>query len=42
MNDLLSADDLIGAIKEYNPSANVDLIEKAYHFGLDAHEGQMR
>ena len=42
MNDLLSADDLIGAIKQYNPSANVDLIEKAYHFGLDAHEGQMR
>ena len=42
MNDLLSADDLIHAIKKYNPSTNVDLIEKAYHFGLHAHAGQMR
>ena len=42
MNDLLSADDLIDAIKEYNPSTNVDLIEKAYHFGLNAHAGQVR
>ena len=29
MNELLSADDLIDAIREYNPSTNVDLIEKA-------------
>ena len=42
MNDLLSSDDLIDAIKEYNPSTNVDLIEKAYHFGLNAHAGQVR
>ena len=42
MNDLLSADDLIGAIKDYNPSTDVDLIEKAYNFGLAAHAGQMR
>ena len=42
MNDLLSADDLIYAIKEYNPSTNAGLIEKAYHFGLNAHAGQER
>ena len=39
---MLSADDLIDAIREYNPSTNVDLIEKAYHFGLNAHAGQVR
>ena len=42
MNELLSADDLIGVIKQYNPSTNSKLIEKAYGFGLEAHAGQMR
>ena len=42
MNDLLSVNDLIGAIRDYNPSTNVNLIEKAYNFGLAAHAGQMR
>jgi|TARA_B100002019_G_scaffold85866_1_gene74379 guanosine-3',5'-bis(diphosphate) 3'-pyrophosphohydrolase len=39
---LLSVDDLIGAIKKYNPQTNSSLIEKAYQFGLKAHAGQMR
>ena len=42
MKILLSVDDLIGAIKKYNPQTNVSLIEKAYQFGLKAHAGQMR
>ena len=39
---MLSVDDLIGAIKKYNPQTNISLIEKAYQFGLKAHAGQMR
>ena len=42
MKILLSVDDLIGAIKKYNPRTNISLIEKAYKFGLRAHAGQMR
>ena len=42
MKILLSVDDLIGAIKKYNPQTNSSLIEKAYQFGLKAHAGQMR
>ncbi len=42
MNELLSVDDLIHVIKQYNPDTKADLIEKAYDFGLAAHEGQMR
>ena len=42
MNELLSVDDLIEVIKQYNPSTNVNLIEKAYDFGLASHAGQMR
>ena len=42
MNELLSVDDLINVIKQYNPGTKADLIEKAYDFGLAAHAGQMR
>ena len=42
MNKLISADHLISAIKEYNPRTNAGLIDKAYNFGLTAHNGQVR
>ena len=42
IRDRLSVDDLIGVIKQYNPSTNTSLIERAYDFGLAAHAGQMR
>ncbi|MGL5315774.1 MAG: RelA/SpoT family protein [Peptostreptococcaceae bacterium] len=34
--------ELIGKIKEYAPNADVSLVEKAYYFGKNAHEGQFR
>ncbi|MGV6839362.1 MAG: RelA/SpoT family protein [Planktomarina sp.] len=37
-----TADDLIGAIRAYNPKTNADLIAKAYDFGEDMHDGQFR
>ena len=42
MNELLSVDDLINVVKQYNPGTKADLIKKAYDFGLAAHDGQMR
>ena len=39
---MLSVDHLISAVKEYNPKANISLINRAYAFGLTAHSGQMR
>ncbi|MEP2639315.1 bifunctional (p)ppGpp synthetase/guanosine-3',5'-bis(diphosphate) 3'-pyrophosphohydrolase [Roseobacter sp.] len=38
----ISADDLVGLVKEYNPKTNESLIRAAYAYGLDMHEGQMR
>lgn len=35
-------DDLLDAIKRYQPDADVDLIKKAYLFAAKAHEGQRR
>lgn len=35
-------DELIGTLVKYHPEANVQLVEKAYHFAEKAHEGQMR
>ena len=35
-------EELIKAIKIYNPDANLDLIKKAYHFAETAHFGQKR
>lgn len=39
---LLSLQVLINRITAYYPAANVELIEKAYHFSKRAHEGQLR
>ncbi|MFC1564514.1 RelA/SpoT family protein [candidate division KSB1 bacterium] len=35
-------DQLIGNIKGYSPNGNLDLIEKAFWFGFDAHKDQTR
>lgn len=35
-------DELVGTLVKYHPEANVELVEKAYHFAEKAHEGQMR
>ena len=35
-------DELIGTLVKYHPEANVELVEKAYHFAEKAHAGQMR
>ena len=34
--------ELIDPIKIYNPNANLDAIRKAYEYGLEAHQGQLR
>lgn len=34
--------ELIKKIKDYAPNADVSLVEKAYYFGKNAHEGQFR
>ena len=34
--------ELVEKIKGYAPTANVELVEKAYYFGKKAHEGQFR
>ena len=39
---MITADDLIGLIRAYNPSTNVALITKAYNFCCEMHDGQMR
>lgn len=33
---------LLEQIRAYNPGANLSFIEKAYHFSLQAHQGQLR
>lgn len=38
----MNLDTLIEQIRRYYPSANVAIIEKAYHFSKDAHQGQLR
>ena len=35
-------DELIATMVRYHPEANVELVEKAYHFAEKAHEGQFR
>src|SRR5215475_12271849 len=37
-----SLDDLLKLIKKFFPNADLDLIEKAYHFSEKAHTGQIR
>ena len=39
---MITADDLIGLIRAYNPSTNAEQIAKAYRFCQDMHEGQIR
>ena len=33
---------LIERVRKYHPSADVSMIEKAYHIARDAHKGQTR
>ena len=46
MKEFESPDDLyhelIASVRKYHPSADISLIEKAYHVARDAHEGQTR
>jgi GTP diphosphokinase / guanosine-3',5'-bis(diphosphate) 3'-diphosphatase len=39
---MLLLDDLVARVRGYHPSADVDLLEKAYLFAANAHSGQMR
>ncbi|WP_171102776.1 MULTISPECIES: bifunctional (p)ppGpp synthetase/guanosine-3',5'-bis(diphosphate) 3'-pyrophosphohydrolase [unclassified Ruegeria] len=39
---MISADDLIALVRNYNPKTNVDRITRAYEFGKQMHEGQFR
>ncbi|WP_299368121.1 bifunctional (p)ppGpp synthetase/guanosine-3',5'-bis(diphosphate) 3'-pyrophosphohydrolase [uncultured Tateyamaria sp.] len=39
---MISADDLIALVRNYNPKLNEDLIRRAYAFGGQMHEGQFR
>jgi RelA/SpoT family (p)ppGpp synthetase len=39
---MITADDLIGQIRAYNPSTNAKSISEAYHFCREMHEGQLR
>ena len=38
----MTIENVIEKVKEYSPSANVDLIRQAYEFAAEAHEGQKR
>ncbi|MFA3920243.1 RelA/SpoT family protein [Ruegeria hyattellae] len=39
---MISADDLIALVRNYNPKTNADRIFSAYEFGGEMHEGQVR
>ena len=39
---MITADDLIGLIRAYNPSTNAEQIAKAYGFCQEMHKGQFR
>ncbi|MEM6499651.1 MAG: HD domain-containing protein, partial [Pseudomonadota bacterium] len=39
---MISADDLIALVQNYNPKSNAGLIRGAYEFGAQMHEGQFR
>jgi GTP diphosphokinase / guanosine-3',5'-bis(diphosphate) 3'-diphosphatase len=39
---MIDVEDLIALIHNYNPRSNVDLIRRAYAYGMAMHEGQMR
>lgn len=40
--DMPTIDAIIEKVKGYNPNANIDLIQRAYDFAEQAHQGQMR
>jgi len=39
---MTTADDLIGLIRAYNPKTDADMIARAYAFGDEMHDGQLR
>ncbi|MDX1743124.1 MAG: HD domain-containing protein, partial [Ruegeria sp.] len=39
---MISADDLIALVRNYNPKTNADRIARAFEFGRQMHEGQFR
>ncbi len=39
---MISAEDLIALVRNYNPKTNADRITRAYEFGQQMHEGQFR
>ena len=39
---MISADDLIELVRNYNPKTNVSRITRAYEYGRGMHEGQFR
>ena len=39
---MIDVDDLIALVRNYNPRTNTDLLRRAYAYGLQMHDGQMR
>ncbi|MEJ7731021.1 MAG: bifunctional (p)ppGpp synthetase/guanosine-3',5'-bis(diphosphate) 3'-pyrophosphohydrolase [Polyangiaceae bacterium] len=39
---MLTLSDICDRVRAYQPAADADLIGRAYHYGLDAHRGQIR
>ena len=39
---MIDVEDLIALVRNYNPRTNEDLIRRAYAYGLNMHEGQLR
>ncbi len=39
---MISAEDLIALVRNYNPKTNAERIARAYEFGMQMHEGQFR
>lgn len=39
---MIAVEDLIALIRNYNPRCNEDAVRRAYDFGFDMHDGQMR
>ncbi len=39
---MIDVEDLIALVRNYNPRCNADLIRKAYAYGYQMHDGQMR
>ena len=40
--DMIDVEDLVALVRNYNPRCNADLIRKAYAYGHEMHDGQMR